>query len=159
MDLPCLRVVARFSHSSGTPRFQRVLVPTDEGETEFIRATSGHSFVITDDLISLWQNASRDARRTRPAQALPVEPEPVVAVAAAHAGPIFPVGHPDDTSAAPAIAPAASSAAPRGVFEPPEEQGPVPASPLVLPLEHRPIEPKVETPGVQHVSLSDDATP
>ena len=43
MDLYTLRMVARYSHLNGTPRFQRVLVPTDGGQSEFIRATSGHS--------------------------------------------------------------------------------------------------------------------
>ena len=149
MDLPTLRVVARFSHCNGTPRFQRVLVPTDEGETEFIRATSGHSFDINDDLISLLQNAARDARRTRYVQR-PVEPEPVAEAA--------PAGQPDVPDAEPAIASTSSSSASCDVIVPPEEQGPVPAPPL-LPIEHRPIEPKIETPGVHHVSLSDDATP
>ena len=143
MDLTTLRMAARYSHSHGTPRFQRVLVPTDGGESEFIRATSGHSFDIPDDLISLLQNAARDAKRQN------IGVAQVSAKAAPDIAPFDPA----------AFVSTSSSSGSRKVAEPPDEQGQVPAPPLPPPLEHRPIAPKIETPGVIKVSLSDDASP
>ena len=141
MDLITLRMVARYSHSSGTPRFQRVLVPTDEGESEFIRATSGHSFDIPDDLISLLQNAARDAKRQNIGVAqVSRRPAPYIA-------PVDPVD----------LAATSSSSSSRKIDEPAVEQGQLPAPPLPPPHVHKPVSPKIETPGVIKVSLNDDA--
>ena len=143
MDLTTLRMVARFSHANGTPRFQRVLVPTDGGQSEFIRATSGHSFDIPDDLISLLQNAVRDAKRQNIG----------VAQVSFKAVPDIAPFDPD------AFVSTSSSSAPRNIDEPPKEQGQATAPPSPPPLEHKPASPKIEIPGVIKVSLSDDALP
>ena len=62
MRAEALRMVVRFSHLDGTPRFKMVTVPTDTSDQEVVRATSGHSFDIADDIVSILQNAAREAR-------------------------------------------------------------------------------------------------
>jgi hypothetical protein len=141
-----IQLAVQFSHRSGTPRFQTVSVPTDAGDQEFIRATSGHSYDVTDDVVSLLQNAAREARR---ACRLPPAP-PVPAFDLQVPGPQEPdVGPPPLDSQ-----PSASSSslleqvplsAPEGVFAPAVEED----APAV----------QTKSEGVLPVSLVDDVVP
>jgi hypothetical protein len=145
MHIKAIRMAAQFSHKDGTPRFQMVTIPTDSGDQEFIRATSGHTFDINDDIVSLLQNAARDARRaSRLPSALPVPPFPLSGPQEPDVGPLHPQGLQPATSSSAASAEAPAEA--HGVFAAVEE--------VELPSA---LEPKAE--GVLPVSLVDDAIP
>jgi hypothetical protein len=145
MHIKAIRMAAQFSHKDGTPRFQMVTIPTDSGDQEFIRATSGHTFDINDDIVSLLQNAARDARRaSRLPSALPVSPFPSPGPQEPDAVPLHPQGlQPATSSSSPS---AEAPALAQGVFSANEE--------MELPTA---LEPKAE--GVLPVSLVDDAIP
>ena len=100
---------------------------------------------------SLGTSFVRDAKKAHRARLVP----DAFAVASPAASPDVPDIEPFD----PAAVVSTSSSSSTCVVVPAVEQGPEPAPLLPPPLEHRPIEPKVETPGVFHVSLSDDASP
>jgi hypothetical protein len=142
-----IRNVVRFSHKLGTPRFQLVRVPTVDGDEEFVRATSGHSFEVADDIIGILQNAAREARRearNRPAMA--VSPPPAPGPQEPDVGPQHALGVQASSS---------SSAAPPSV---PLEASGVFAAPLLDDEALAPaLAPKAE--GVLPVSLVDDAVP
>jgi hypothetical protein len=136
----------RFSHKDGTPRFQMVTVPTDSGDQEFVRATSGHSFDVTDDIVTILQNAAREARRAwRLPSALAVAVPPVPGPQEPDVGPQLPADTQASSSStcAPPVVPLVVAA---GVFAPVEDEPMPPA-----------FEPKAE--GVLPVSLVDDAVP
>jgi hypothetical protein len=172
-----IRMVVRHNHMDGTPRFQIVSVPTDSGDQEFVRATSGHSFDIADDIVSILQNASRRARRAwrrplapsvdiGPVHAEPTESglqEPRVgpqhpsgAQASSSSASLAPVGPSGDAAVDDVVAPLS------GVFAPSDaEPEPAPdiahAAASELPLSPDTVAAKTE--GVLPVSLVDDAVP
>jgi hypothetical protein len=142
-----IRNVVRFSHKLGTPRFQLVRIPTVDGDEEFVRATSGHSFEVADDIIGILQNAAREARReARNRPALAVSPVPAPGPQEPDVGPLHVLGvqAASSSAAAPPSVPLADS----GVFAPPliDDEALAPA-----------LVPKAE--GVLPVSLVDDAVP
>jgi hypothetical protein len=144
-----IRTVVRFSHKLGTPRFQLVRVPTVDGDEEFVRATSGHSFDVADDIIGILQNAAREARRdARNRPALAVSPPPAPGPHQPDVGPQHALGAQASSSSAAAPPPEPSAASGSGVFAPPplDDEALAPA-----------LAPKAE--GVLPVSLVDDAVP
>jgi hypothetical protein len=146
LHVQAIRLAVQFSHKAGTPRFQMVTVPTVDGDQEYVRATSGHSFEVTDDIVSILQNAAREARRaSRLPPALPVAPPPLPGPQEPDVGPSHPQG----------MQPATSSSSASAVVPPAEAHG-VFASVEELSLSTD-LAPKTE--GVLPVSLVDDAVP